>query len=157
MQEALFDTYGYQMNAYKPATQTVISSVALVNDDSLFLQLCAGVHEIVGYIPIAIAAAANNIRYQFVADQGLTINSISLQGALKITAVADQLDATTALAQVKTGGVANAWTLLQISGSINVQNPGVLQFQFAQNVSGATNTQVLAGAYMQSFNIAVTA
>lgn len=136
---------GWNMNFYKPATQSVTSSTAFVNDDSLWVELPSGPSRFNLYIPTTVLAAGN-IKLQLVADQGLTISAMSAKAMFLLDSTAPGFLAITNVATPVSGGATNAWTAVYIDGTVNVVNKGVLQLQWAQVASNGTASQVLAGA-----------
>lgn len=153
-------TVGRNTSARKQTTSTVNNSAALVADPELgiylgtapkngfYFRLCA---------QLAIAAAANNIRYAFFGPDGLALLAASTRwyGQLLLTGVVPQVDPNQGVLNgAITGGVTNAWTNLIVEGVVQPESPGFFGFAFAQNVAGATNTQVLAGSSLFAIEIA---
>jgi hypothetical protein len=149
---AIQEAYGFNMGAYKKATQTVSASTTLVNDDTLWTELKgAGQHYIHFYIPTTVTAAGG-VKLQMVADQGLTINAINLQVVYGLTATAPVISSITALATPVNGGTTNAYTYVEIFGTVDVANQGVLQLQWAQQAASGS-TAFLVGSKIQAFQI----
>lgn len=147
---ALFQAFGFQMGAYKRASQTVAASTTFVNDDTIWIELYgAGQHNITIYLPTTMTAAGG-MKLQFVADQGLTINNLNLVAQFLLTGVAGAVTPITALATPVNGGTTNAWTDVLIVGTIDVVNGGVLQMQWAQQAaSGSTAINTGASIYTE--------
>lgn len=147
---ALYQAFGFNMGAYKKATQTVSASTTFVNDDTIWTEVYgAGQHNITIYLPTTMTAAGG-MKLQFVADQGLTINNINLIAQFQLTGVASAETPITALASPVNGGTTNAWTNVLIVGTIDVVNGGVLQLQWAQQAaSGSTAVNVGASIYTE--------
>lgn len=144
---ALYQAYGYRLNAYKPAAQSVTSSTALTNDDTLAVDLPTGPSLIDVYLPVTIGAAAGGLKLALVPSDGAAASisataTFTLDGTTSATA---QITSSTAV----NGGTTSAWTAVRVTGTINATQPGTLQLQWAQQASNASATQVLAGASMQ--------
>jgi len=152
-------TAGRNLQARKTADQTVNNSAVFVNDTELGIFLptqpkSAYYFRLVAQL--AIAAAANNIRYSFVGGDGLVLdgNLSRWYGELKLTGVAPQVDPNqVSLVAAVTGGTTNAWTELVVEGVLSPEQAGYFGFQFAQNVAGATNTTVKAGSCLMAWEI----
>jgi len=142
------------LTAYKPALQTVNASVVLVTDTDLQLNLGMNGYWFVEVnANIAIANAAHNIRYAFAGLEGLVTEAASVslgRGFLGISGVAGQEDPITNVSITVTGGTTSAWTSLRIAMGFHILQPGVLALQFAQNVSGASNTSIQGGSTMKA-------
>lgn len=151
-QKALAKVIGLNMSVYKPADQSVTSSVALVNDDSLFAELPIGASRFVFDIPTSMAGAGG-LKLQLIAANGLTVSNIKATALYFVDGDAPGVKAISALSSAVTGGTTNAWTRVQIVGSALVTNPGVLQLQFAQDTSSATATKTLQGATLNTVQI----
>ena len=156
---AVLYTAGRNQQARKTVDQTVISSAVLVNDTELGIYLASAPKTAYYFrltAQLAIAAAANNIRYSFVGGDGLVLdgNFSRWVGMLFLTGVAPQVDPNqVTLVAAVTGGTTNAWTTLIVEGCLRPEQPGYFGFQFAQNVSGATNTTVKAGSTLMAWEI----
>src|SRR5262249_36753818 len=145
-------TAGRNTNAVATVDQTVNNSATLVYHNELGIYL--GTQPKTRYyiratIQLAIAAAANNLRYAFQGPDGLVIDAGLARwfGTFIITGVVNQVDSNqTALGVAVTGGTTNAWTQLIIEGVVRPEQAGYFGFQFAQNVAAATNTTVKAGS-----------
>lgn len=149
---ALEQAFGFLMGAYKKLVQTVGASTTFVNDTDIWTELYgAGQHKIDIYLPTTMTAAGG-IKLQFVADQGLTINTMNLTVEYIITGVANVVSQITALTTPVNGGTTSAYTTVRISGTVDVVNGGVLQLQWAQQAaSGAT--AINPGAALRSEQI----
>lgn len=148
---------GYALTAYKGLLQSVNTSVALVADADLVVQLAPGYWDVKLDANISIANAAHNIRYGFNAPDGLALytdGSTLGRGFLGISGVAGQEDPITNVAITVTGGTTSAWTSLRVSFGLHVISGGSFQFMFAQNVSGASNTSILGGSRMVATYVA---
>lgn len=140
------------LNTYSSVDQGVTNSAVLVRHAELALRLpyspigSAIAIRLVAHLNMGSAAA--NIRYQFSGDEGLAVDATQtrLFGRLEINGVAPQLDVSLALNGTVTGGITSAWTELTVEGIIKVTQPGLLCFNFAQNVAVANTTQILRGS-----------
>jgi hypothetical protein len=142
----LEQAYGMNMSAYKKAVQNN-ATTTFANDADLWCELYgAGQHQFELYLPTTMTAAGG-IKLQFVADQGLTIVTLSAVVEYVITGVANVVSQITALATPVNGGTTSAYVLVRITGSVDVVNGGVLQLQWAQQAASG-NTAVNPGAYM---------
>jgi hypothetical protein len=154
----VFGAGGRNQSAFKLADQTVNNSAVFVNDSDLSVYLATAPKNCY-YVKIvaqlSIAAAANNIRWTLVAPDGLVLASSSRWfGELKVTAAASQIDSNiTSLGSALVGGTTTSWSQLIVEGLFCPEQPGTLQFQFAQNVAGATNTTVRAGSFMAAWEL----
>jgi hypothetical protein len=137
---ALEGAYGFNMTAYKPANQVVAASTTFVNDDTMWAQLAHGAHYLVLTLSTPSMTAAGGLKLQFVADQGLTIRNIQLSAIFLLDATAPAVKSIAALASAVNGGTTSAWTAVQIVGSVFVENPGVLQLQWAQQAASGSTT-----------------
>jgi hypothetical protein len=144
-------TVGRNTSAVKTLTQTVNNSTVMVPDAELGIYL--GTAPKTRYYfrlvaNLAIAVAANNIKYGFIGPDGLVIDPTSRWfGEYKLTGVASQIDTPqNALNGSISGGATNAWTQLIVEGTIRPESPGYFGFQFAQQVAAANNTSVLFGS-----------
>lgn len=150
--------FGRNMSAAKLADQTVNNSAVFVNDSDLAVYLGTAPKNCY-YVKIvaqlSIAAAANNIRWTLTGPDGLVLAPSSRWfGELKVTAAASQIDSNiTSLGSALVGGTTTSWSQLIIEGLFCPEQPGTLQFQFAQNVAGATNTTVRAGSFMAAWEL----
>lgn len=151
--------FGRNQSAAKLSNQTVTSSVTPVNDNDLFIYLGSAPKTTYYFRLVAqlsIGAAANNLRYQFAGPDGLVIdaNLSGWMGFWFLSGVAPQVDATqSSLGAGATGGTTNAWTCLVVEGIVRPEQPGTFQFQFAQGVSGATNSTVKAGSTLMAWEL----
>lgn len=149
-QKAIIDALGPELVVVKQATETVASSTTLQADDELAVEVEAGKsYHLELWLPIAIAAAANGIKLDL-AGGSCSVHSIVGRANFSITGAAGLKTAIAALNTSLDGGAATAWTELTIDAYMRVNVGGELRLQFAQSVSGATNTQILAGAIMRA-------
>lgn len=137
---ALIQAFGIPQTQYKNAAQTVAASTTFVNDDTMWTELYgAGRHRITMILATPGMTAAGGIKLQLVADQGLTVNAVTMCAYYFLTGVAPAVTPITALATPVNGGTTNAWTSVLITGTVDVLNGGVLQLQWAQQAaSGST-------------------
>jgi hypothetical protein len=151
MRQSVRGFTGQKFTAYKTVIETINTSAVIQNDDELYVSLPTGFWFLEMNLNIAIANAAHNIRYSFSAPDGLVLvagGTSLMRGFLGINGVAAQEDPITNVGITVTGGTTSAWTSLRIAGGIQVIQAGTLQFQWAQNVSGASNTSVQGGSTM---------
>ena len=144
---ALAAVFGKPTNDYLTTAVSVVSSTALV-DSGLSIQLAPGKHFISLYAPLT-CAAASNVKFDFYTPDGMVVNAISVTGQFTSAAATAQVQAS-ALASAQNGGTTNAWTALELFGTVDVQNEGTLTLRIAQNVSGATATVLGVGAALMT-------
>jgi hypothetical protein len=138
---ALKQAFGYPMGVYKTAAQTVSASTAFVNDDTLWTELYgAGRHRVTFTMATPGMTAAGGLKLQLVADQGLTVTSVTMAAYYYLTGVAPAVTPITALSSAVNGGTTNAWTNVIITGTVDVANGGVLQLQWAQQAASGSTT-----------------
>lgn len=156
---AVMYTAGRNLQARKTSDQIVNNSAVLVNDTELGIFLSTQPKTAYYFrltAHLIIAAAANNIKYSFVAPDGMVIDQSFSRwaGVFWISGVAPQVDANqNNVVAVISGGTTSAWTLLTVEGVIRPEQPGYFGFQFAQQVAGATNTTVKAGSSFMAWEI----
>jgi hypothetical protein len=149
----LRQAFGYSMSAYKPANQTVSASTAFVNDDSMWTELYgAGNHRVTMLLPIPSITAAGGLKLQLVADQGLTVSAVAMNAIFLLDATAPAVKPITALSSAVNGGTTNAWTSVLMTGTVAVQNGGVLQLQWAQQAASGATT-IGAGASLDTVQL----
>jgi len=137
----LRQAFGYSMSAYKPANQVVSASTAFVNDDSMWTELYgAGNHRVTMILATPSMTAAGGLKLQLVADQGLTVGNVAMCAYYFPTGVAPAVTPITALSSAVNGGTTNAWTSVLVTGTVEVQNGGVLQLQWAQQAASGSTT-----------------
>jgi hypothetical protein len=142
---------GFNMSAYKSADQTVTSSTTFVDDLELWTELPGGRSRLNLYLPITITAATG-FRLQFVADQGLVVNSIRLTAVMYLNGTAPGIFQQTAINGTISVASGTAWTNCYIDGTIDVQNQGVLKLQFTELVATAAVT-IQAGASFDTIQL----
>lgn len=151
---------GFTLGSYKVAPQSVASSAVLVADTALALNLGATGYWLVELeANLLILNAAQNIRYAFTGPDGLVMeaNVSRGRGWLNISGVVSQEDplvTSGAGLSTITGGTTSAWTSMRLRIGVHVTQPGTLQFQWAQNVSGAPATTVQEGSTMKAIYLA---
>lgn len=139
---ALSGAYGQQPSAYKTATQTVSASTAIVTDNDLNVQLQAGVHLVTYELLTPTMTAAGGLKLQVGLGDGLTVNGATgINGYATFSAAASSATSIITVAGTPVnGGTATVWLACQVVVTVNVQNPGVLLLQWAQQAaSGATS------------------
>lgn len=144
----IMQAYGLNMSAYKSVQQAVNASTTFVNDSDIWTELYgAGQHQVEIWLNTPTMTAAGGIKLQLVADQGLTVNAINLSAYYFLTGVAPAVTPISALSSAVNGGTTNAWTSVLIKGTVDVNNGGVLQLQWAQQAASGT-TNVGVGSYL---------
>lgn len=149
--QAIEQFNGFNMSAYKPANQVVSASTAIINDDSLWIELPTGPSRVTLILPLSLTAAGG-LKLQMVADQGLTISTIRMAAIFLLDATAPSVGQIGSLGSPVNGGTTNAWTTCLVTGTVNVTNQGVLQLQWAQQAASGATT-ILAGAEMDSIQL----
>jgi len=151
----LRQAFGYSMSAYKPANQVVSASTAFVNDDSMWTELYgAGNHRVTMILPIPSITAAGGLKLALVADQGLTVGTVAMNAIFLLDGTAPAVKPITALGTgaAVNGGTTNAWTSVLMTGTVAVQNGGVLQLQWAQQAASGATT-IGAGASLDTVQL----
>lgn len=142
--------------AYKPADQSVTSSVALVNDTALALPVAANAtYFMVLYLDYEGASGAGlGIRWGWTFPAGLTMRHGQLGNSG--SALNGAVGGTNTQATVGTA-LSNGAAVLQsliLIGTVAVSStPGTLQLQWAQDTSSATSTIVHAGSVLGMWRI----
>lgn len=145
------------LSAYKSAAQSVTSNATtLVNDSQLVLNLPANSVFVFNGLISAVGAAigTGDLKLTFTVPSGASMAfeatgfSASATGPLNGNAVR----AAAGLVSIGISGGTASPAL--IFGSINMgPTAGPVQFQWCQNVSSTTATQVLAGSYLVAWQI----
>lgn len=139
---ALSAAYGQQPSAYKGTTQTVSASTTIITDNDLNVQLQSGIHLVVYELLTPTMTAAGGLKLQVGLGDGLTVNGATgINGYATFSAAASSATTIiTAAATPVNGGTATVWLSCRVMVSVDVVNPGVLLFQWAQQAaSGATS------------------
>lgn len=139
---ALNNAFGFVPSAYKGATQTVAASAAIVTDNDLNVQLQTGIHLVVYELLTPTMTAAGGLKLQVGLGDGLTVNGATgINGYATFSAAASSATTIiTAAATPVNGGTATVWLSCRVMVSVDVINPGMLLFQWAQQAaSGATS------------------
>lgn len=153
---ALEQAYGFSMSAYKAVAQSVAASTTFVNDADLWCELYGQAqHRVTMILATPAMTAAGGIKLQLVADQGLTVNSVTMCAYYFLTGVAPAVTPITALSSSVNGGTTNAWTSVLITGTVDVANAGVLQLQWAQQAASGSTT-VGVGSELDTIMLAST-
>ncbi len=150
---ALENAYGQQPSAWKNADQVVAASTALVTDNDLNIQLQSGQHLITYNLITPTMTAAGGLKFQLTLSDGLTVNTCKYTGIYYLTATAPVVVLATAAATSLNGGTATAWTYVQILAQVDVQNPGVLLLQWAQQAASGSTT-IAAGSTVNTVTVA---
>lgn len=144
---------GEHLLARKSADENVLNSITFQDDDHLVLSLSAGKMYKFKVFFFAKEDANNpNIKFQFVAQAGLTINDIVYMARDSNTA--NQHVIKTALSDPHTFSLGNVYDAYEVEGTIDVNVAGDLRFQWAQDIIDAVdNTTVRMGSYMEAVEI----
>jgi len=127
----------------KKITETVVSSTTLQDDDELFVALEASkTYGFILYMP-HISPAAADIKYAFSVPAGAV--GRRNQGVWDSNVSRTDVGIGTSNS-VNTGGTDS--TMIIYGHLIMDTTVGNLQFQWAQNISNAGNTQVMQGAFL---------
>lgn len=138
--DKLAKAFGTEPSASKLADQTVSASTAFVTDNDLNIQLQTGVHSIVYDLITPSMTGAGGLKLQLVASDGLTVNTAKYFAEFMLTAVATVSSNATALSTALNGGTTNAYTQVRVTATIDVQNPGTLLLQWAQQAASGSTT-----------------
>jgi hypothetical protein len=133
---------GHIPSAYKGTTQTVSASTTIVTDNDLNVQLQTGVHLVIYELLTPSMTAAGGLKLQVGLGDGLTVNGATgINGYATFSAAASSATTIiTAAATPVNGGTATVWLSCRVMVSVDVVNPGMLLFQWAQQAaSGATS------------------
>lgn len=127
--------------AYKTGTETIISNSAFQNDDDLFLSIETNAVYLARVHVIYTSGATPDFKIQATVPAGTTTPAWTffLQGNI------NDFTPTAGLTGIAGSGTVET---LDMSGLvITSTTPGVMQWQWAQNLSDATNTSVGAGSF----------
>lgn len=150
---ALSGAYGQTPSAWKGADQAVAASTALVTDNDLNIQLQSGQHLITYNLITPSMTAAGGLKFALALSDGLTVNSCKYTGFYYLTTVAPTVVVSTAAGTSLNGGTANAWTFVQVLAFVDVQNPGTLLLQWAQQAASGSTT-IAAGSTVNCVTVA---
>jgi hypothetical protein len=101
--------------------------------------LQAGQHLVVYELLTPTMTAAGGLKLQLGLSDGLTVNLLNGYATFE-AAASTATTVITAAATPVNGGTATVWLACRVVVSVDVQNPGVLLFQWAQQAaSGATS------------------
>ncbi|WP_435610674.1 hypothetical protein [Streptomyces sp. C10-9-1] len=146
--------------AAKTATESVTSSTTMQDDDELFVHVAANATYIVDMLLIHASATAADIRVGWTVPAGASFNWAG-QGATNTTSTSSFVVPDTNMAgriaseTLVFGGGASSATRADLSGTlITAGTAGTLQFQWAQNASDATATQVRLGSWLSVRRVA---
>lgn len=143
--KSIEDAFGYIPSAYKEANQAVAASTTIVTDNDLNVQLQTGRQLVIYELLTPSMTAAGGLKFQLGLGDGLTVNGASgLSGYATFFAAASSATvAITAAATPVNGGTATVWLAVRVMVSVDVQNPGVLLFQWAQQAASGSTTIAL--------------
>jgi hypothetical protein len=150
---ALEKAFGFMPSAWKSADQSVAASTTLITDNDLNIQLQAGQHLVTYNLITPSMTAAGGLKFQLALGDGLTVNTAKYTGIFYLTATAPVVVLATAAATPLNGGTTSAWTFVQVIASIDVQNPGTLLFQWAQQAASGSTT-IAAGSTVNCVTVA---
>lgn len=134
----------------KTANESVTSSTSLQNDDHLVLAL--GANESWEFDAFVFCTSGSNtpdIKFAFTVPTGTTLNWVSefQEGST----VSNNSLITASGTSVNNAITSGSTDLIRIRGVVTTgANAGNLQFQWAQNSSNGTSTQVLANSYLKA-------
>lgn len=137
---ALEQSLGFMPSACKQADQTVSASTTLVTDADLNIQLQTGCQVITYRLITPSMTAAGGLKFQLSASDGLTLNSMKYTGFFWLDATAPAVKLATTVGTALNGGTTSAWTYVTIEAWCDVQNPGVLLLQWAQQAASGSTT-----------------
>lgn len=137
------------------ATTATQSSTTLAAIDAVNFRLddfqAGGTHVIEGQWNLSIAAAGDNIKFDF---NGGTATATSVAGFARFSLAngTNLVVPVTALNTAINGATTNAWIAVEFYLTVVIATPGSIVPQFAQSVSGASNSTVSA-AYLRATNL----
>lgn len=130
--------------AYKTGDETLNADATLQNDNELFVSVEANAVYLIEMDFVYSSGATPDIKTTFTGPTGMS-GSLTAWTTAAATTVSVSLSPTSTLVFDGTG--ANAWA--RLTGYITTSSTaGTLQFQWAQNVSNASNTIVRQGSYL---------
>jgi hypothetical protein len=150
---ALQQLYGFSPSAWKSADQVVAASTTLVTDNDLNIQLQCGQHLVTYNLITPSMTAAGGLKFALALGDGLTVNTAKYTGLFYLTATAPAVVLATSIGTALNGGTTSAWTFVQVVASIDVQNPGTLLFQWAQQAASGSTT-IAAGSTVNCVTVA---
>lgn len=133
---------------------TANASVTLTPHTELVLPLLPGRHILRGMLYLSIGAAANNIKLDL--NGGTITNASGLASTVAGLARLSLANGTelqvplTALNTSIDGSTTNAWIACELDATIVLDGPGTIAVQYAQSVSGATNSTISVGSFIQT-------
>jgi hypothetical protein len=152
---ALNQSYGFPVSAYKVANQAVAASTTIVTDNDLNIQLQSGQHLVVYELLTPTMTAAGGLKLQLGLGDGMTVQGATgLNGYATFYAAASSLTTViTASGTPVNGGTATVWLACRVVVTVDVANPGVLLFQWAQQAASGSTTIAL-GSTVNSITVA---
>lgn len=136
----------------KTATESVTSSTTLQDDDHLVFAV--GVNEVwefEGFIRVTSSDAAPDIKYTIAAPAGSAILWVSSTQDVLDTPITSNLPVTASGSVVTLDMTAGQTVIIRIRGYVMTDaTSGSIKFQWAQNVSDATATQVLVNSFFKA-------
>lgn len=129
-------------------TATQSSTTLAPTTEFVFPDLVPGTYRITGFLALAIANAAHNIKLDFAG--GTAVASTARGRAFFVITAAAGLEVPlTALNTSISGATSTAWTSVNIWLTFTVSSPGSVVLQIAQAASGASNSSVEVGSTME--------
>lgn len=138
--------------ARKTATESLTSSTTVQADDHLVIAIGASeAWEFEAFILCTSTSTTPDIKYTFTAPAGATITWFSRTQNIANTTVTDNAAITASGTTLALGMAASATYVIRIRGFItNSTTAGNLQFEWAQNNSSATATDVLINSFLKA-------
>jgi hypothetical protein len=137
---------------FKTSTQTVNNSAALVSDSQLFVSVAANTNYLFRGRVLYTSGTTPDIKFGF-SYPLLATATYTLYGTAANGSFGAFHQTETSVAALE-GGTAIACTM-EGSWSIGA-NSGTVQLQWAQNTATASNTQVLAGSFIELVQVVAT-
>ena len=140
--------------AYSAALQTSNADTTLTAHDELVVWLEHNkTYKVRVYLPLAIANASHNIKFDL-AGGTATVSYIrgfsNLYDSGAATTLATSL---TALNTLTDGATTTQWTDAVIEATLKVSQAGSIAVQSAQSASGASDSSIAIGAYIEAIEI----
>lgn len=135
----------------RTTTQTVVSSTTLVDDNALFVTVVAGgIYELKALLKYN-SSTTSDLKIQWVGPASSTLSWTVIGLIAGAVSQQDVQMLPSAISTPETLGVASAGatTFADITGNLNVGSAGTFKLQWAQQVSGGTNTNMLADSYIR--------
>lgn len=137
----------------KTANESVTSSVTLQNDDHLLLALAANTKYAFEGFFIYDGATASDIQVAFTVPSGATINYSAFGPVSGVSATSYSsygISASGGSLAIACNGANNLMGMQPKGYVATAGTAGNLQFQWAQQISGATASRIFANSWMQA-------